>query len=131
MLTDPDILRTALPGCQKFESTGDGNYAITMLVGIGPVKGTYTGKVRLADANPLDSYTLEVEARGTAGFMSGKGRFTLAPSEDDPSQTEVHYTGDAQVGGPVAGVGQRLVKAGAGLIIGQFFRSMDKKVAGE
>lgn len=131
MLTDPAVLRTTLPGCKEFNDAGDGRYDVNMVVGIGPVKGTYTGKVRLADAVPPDSYTLEVDARGAAGFMSGKGHFTLAPVEGDPAQTLVRYTGDAHVGGPVAGVGQRLVKAGAGLIIGQFFRAMDKRAAGE
>ena len=130
MLIDPDVLRQTLPGCKSFEPTGDGNYDVTLSVGIGAVKGTYTGRVRLADAKPPDSYTLEVDARGAAGFIKGKGHFALSPEEGQPGHTRVRYTGDAQVGGPVAGVGQRLLKAGAGLVINQFFKAMDKKVAG-
>jgi carbon monoxide dehydrogenase subunit G len=129
VLTDPDTLRTTLPGCQKFEPLGDGSYDVSLTIGIAAVKGTYTGKVRLADAQPPDAYTLEVEARGSAGFVKGQGHFTLSPVAGDPAQTRVEYTGDAHVGGPVAGVGQRLVKAGAQLIAGQFFKALDKKVA--
>ena len=85
--------------------------------------------MRLADAQPPDSYTLEVEARGSAGFVKGKGHFTLTPVDGNPAQTRVDYTGDAQVGGPVAGVGQRLIKAGAQMVAGQFFKALEKKVA--
>jgi carbon monoxide dehydrogenase subunit G len=102
---------------------------VTLTIGIAAVKGTYTGKVRLADAQPPDTYTLEVEARGSAGFVKGKGHFTLTPVDGNPPQTRVEYTGDAHVGGPVAGVGQRLVKAGAQLVAGQFFKALEKKVA--
>src|SRR4051812_43076270 len=124
VLTDPDTLRATLPGCQKFEPLGDGSCEIVLTIGIAAVKGTYTGKVRLADAQAPDAYTLNVEARGSAGWVRGSGHFTLHPLEGQPEQTRVDYTGDAQVGGPVAGVGQRLVKAGAQMIAGQFFKAL-------
>jgi hypothetical protein len=33
------------------------------------------------------------------------------------------------VGGKIAGVGQRLLHAGANLVIGQFFKALDKEVS--
>lgn len=123
------MLRQTLPGCKLFEPLGDNTYNVSMAIGIGAVKGTYNGKVRLADAVPLDSYTLEVEARGAAGFMEGKGHFILQAADGEPNQTRVDYTGDAHVGGPVAGVGQRLLRAGANLIINQFFKSLEKHLS--
>src|SRR4051794_28335713 len=91
VLTDPATLRETLPGCQRFEPREDGSYDVTMNIGIAAVKGTYTGKVRLADAVPPDSYTLEVEARGSAGFVKGTGHFVLAPVDGQPDQTRVEY----------------------------------------
>ena len=128
VLTDPESLRRTLPGCQKFEQQDDGSYAITMSIGIAAIKGTYTGVVHLLNEQPPDSYTLKVSARGAVGFIDGKGDFVLSPDGDD--KTRLKYTGEAQVGGKIAGVGQRLLQAGANLIIGQFFKALDKEVVG-
>ena len=40
-LNDPETLKGCLPGCDKFESTGDNQYAVTMAVKVGPVSGWY------------------------------------------------------------------------------------------
>jgi carbon monoxide dehydrogenase subunit G len=128
VLTDPETLRRTLPGCQKFELQPDGSYNVTMSIGIAAIKGTYTGHVRLENERPPDSYTLKVGAKGAAGFVDGRGDFSLAPSGADQAQTVLTYTGDAQVGGKIAGVGQRLIKAGAQLIAGQFFKALEKEL---
>jgi len=128
VLTDPETLRRTLPGCQKFEPNPDGSYAVTMTIGIAAIKGTYTGTVHLLDEQPPDSYTLKVAAKGGVGFVDGQGHFTLEPTGDGDAQTLVRYTGTAQVGGKIAGVGQRLLKAGAEMIANQFFKALDKEL---
>ena len=128
VLTDPETLRRTLPGCQKFDPREDGSYDITMSIGIAAIKGTYTGTVRLLNEKPPDSYSLKVSAKGGVGFIDGQGDFVLAPDEKDSEHTKLSYTGQAQVGGKIAGVGQRLLQGGANLVIGQFFRALDKEV---
>jgi carbon monoxide dehydrogenase subunit G len=129
VLTDPETLRRTLPGCQKFEPMSDGGYAITMTVGIAAIKGTYTGSVYMLNERPPEFYTLKVSARGGVGFIDGQGDFTLAPASENNEKTLLTYTGQAQAGGKIAGVGQRLLHAGANLIVGQFFKALDKEVA--
>lgn len=129
VITDPETLRRTLPGCQKFEPQDDGSYNITMSIGIAAIKGTYTGTVRLLNEKPPDSYSLKVSAKGGVGFIDGQGDFVLSPADDNSDHTKVSYTGQAQVGGKIAGVGQRLLQGGANLVIGQFFRALDKEVA--
>ena len=128
VLTDPDTLRRSLPGCQKFEPTPDGGYEISLSIGIAAIKGTYTGTVRMLNERPPEFYTLKMSAKGGAGFVEGHGDFTLAPGGETGQETLLTYTGQAQVGGKIAGVGQRLLQAGANLVIGQFFRALDKEV---
>ena len=128
VLTDPETLRRTLPGCQRFEAQPDGSYQVTMTIGIAAIKGTYTGTVHLLDEQPPDSYTLKVAAKGGVGFVDGQGHFTLTPSEGGDGQTLVRYTGAAQIGGKIAGVGQRLLKAGAEMIANQFFKALDKEL---
>jgi carbon monoxide dehydrogenase subunit G len=128
VLTDPESLRRNLPGCQKFEPQGDGAFDVVLSIGIASIKGTYTGTVHLLNEKPPDSYTLAMSARGGVGFVEGEGHFNLSPADGNAEKTLLNYTGTAQVGGKIAGVGQRLLNAGANLVIGQFFRAMEKEV---
>ena len=131
VLIDPDTLRRTLPGCQKFERQDDGSYQVTLSIGIASIKGTYNGTVHLLNERPPDSYSLKMAARGGVGFVDGQGDFVLTPDSDNAEKTLLKYTGHAQVGGKIAGVGQRLLNAGANLVIGQFFKALEKEVANQ
>ena len=126
MLTDPDTLKRTLPDCQKFDKQDDGSYSVTMNIGIAAIKGTYSGKVQMLNEKPPESYTLKMSARGGVGFVDGEGHFILAP--EGSNATLLRYTGKANVGGKIAGVGQRVLHAGANMVIGQFFKALDKEV---
>lgn len=128
VLTDPDTLHSCLPGCQKFEPQPDGSYLITMTIGIAAIKGTYTGKVQMLNEQQPDSYTLKMSAKGGVGFVDGQGDFVLSRADGKAEQTLLSYTGQAQVGGKIAGVGQRVLHAGANLVINQFFKALEKEV---
>src|SRR2546427_341036 len=49
---DPKQLKKAIPGCEKLEAIGPDEYKATMKVGVGGVKGTFEGKVKLTDKQP-------------------------------------------------------------------------------
>jgi carbon monoxide dehydrogenase subunit G len=68
---------------------------------------------------------MKVEGKGTGGFLKGEGVLSLTESAGN---TTINYSGDAQVGGPIAGIGQRLVQAAAKQIIQQFFQSLTKAI---
>ena len=53
--------------------------------------------------------------------MKGEGLLNLAPQGE---ATEVKYDGDVQVGGTIAGVGQRLLDTTAKMIIKKFFEKL-------
>jgi carbon monoxide dehydrogenase subunit G len=118
LLQDPDILARCMPGCDHLARIGADEYEMKMKMVISSVKGLFDGKVRLADQSPPDSFRLIVEGSGKVGFLKGEGLLTLAPVE---TSTEVKYEGEVQVGGMIAGVGQRLLDATAKLVIKKFF----------
>lgn len=128
VITDPATLRKCLPGCEEFELQENGSYKVTMTLGIGAIKGTYTGMVHMLNERPYDSYELKVSAKGGVGFMDGRGKFNLAPSEKESEKTVVTYAGEATAGGKIAGLGQRVIKAAAQFVAGQFFKALDKEV---
>ena len=124
-LNNPDVLRQCLPGCEKFDEVAPGRYETIMKAGVAGIRGTFTGTVTLSDANPPDSYTLTVDGTFSGGFVKGVGKMTLSPEGDD--KTKLVYSGDGQVGGPLASVGQRLMMPAARMLINQFFKCMDGK----
>jgi len=120
------VLARCLPGCEKLEPEGPDSYAAVMRVGIAAVKGTYSGRVEVAEREPPERYRLKVEASGTAGFVNMDGVLAFVADGD---ATEVRYDFDVQVGGPVAAVGQRVLGGIARLLVGQFFQAMEREVA--
>ena len=124
---DPERLRQAIPGCEKLEAVGPDEYKATMKVGVAAIKGTFEGKVRLADKQPPESYRLLVEGNGAPGFLRGDTVITLADSDGG---TRVSYSADVQVGGLIAGVGQRMLGGISKMMADQFFTRMGELLTG-
>jgi carbon monoxide dehydrogenase subunit G len=108
------------------EATGPDQYRVTLTVGIAAVKGKYAGSVTLSEKEPPQRFKMQVEGKGTGGFMQGAGLLELS---EDPAGTKVTYQGDVQVGGPIASVGQRLLDGAAKMIVGQFFTAANRQLA--
>jgi carbon monoxide dehydrogenase subunit G len=120
---DPEMLRRAIPGCEKLEAVGNDEYKATLKVGIAAVKGTFEGKVRLTDKKPPESYVQSFEGSGAPGFVRGQTLITLA---DIDGGTRVSYSADVQIGGLIAGVGQRLLGGVSKMMADQFFTKMSE-----
>ncbi len=124
---DPGRLRESIPGCEKLEAIGEDEYRATMKVGVAAIKGTFEGKVRLLDKQPPDSYRMQVEGTGAPGFLRGDAVMTLADTGN--GGTRISYTADVQVGGLIAGVGQRMLGGIAKMMADQFFTRMTDLLA--
>jgi carbon monoxide dehydrogenase subunit G len=127
LLQDPVVLAKCMPGTDHLEKVGDDEYAMKMKMAIASIGGLFTGKVRLAEQHPPDSFKLIVEGNGKIGFVRGQGLLNLVPQGQS---TEVQYDGDVQVGGTIAGVGQRLLDTTAKLIIKKFFEKLAEAAGG-
>jgi uncharacterized protein len=123
---DPETLRKAIPGCEKLEMIGPDEYKATLKIGVAAVKGTFEGKVRLSDKKPSDSYRLAAEGTGGPGFVRADTLISLA---DIDGGTRVSYTADVQVGGLIAGVGQRMLGGVSKMMADQFFNRMSEQLS--
>jgi carbon monoxide dehydrogenase subunit G len=118
---DPDTLAKALPGCEKLEAIGDNEYKATMKVGVGAIKGTFEGKVKLSNLEAPHRYRMAVEGSGGPGFVRGDAGMQLS---DVDGGTRVSYDADVQVGGLIASVGQRMLGGVTKMMLDQFFNRM-------
>jgi carbon monoxide dehydrogenase subunit G len=123
---DPETLRKAIPGCEKLEMVGPDEYKATLKIGVAAVKGTFEGKVRLSDKKASDSYRLSAEGSGGPGFVRAD---TLISLSDIEGGTRVSYSADVQVGGLIAGVGQRMLGGVSKMMADQFFNRMSEQLS--
>ncbi len=124
LLLDPTALEAALPGVERFEETGPDSYSLTMRVGIASVRGTYEGRVQVTERSPLDSYRLQIDGSGKPG--GAKADAVLELVED--GGTTVRYRADVHARGTIARLGGRLLAGVARLLVGQFFKSIERQV---
>lgn len=124
---NPEQLRQAIPGCEKLEAIGPDEFRATMKVGVAAVKGTFEGKVKLTEKAPPNSYRMAVEGSGSPGFVRGDTVITLT---DIDGGTRVAYSADVQVGGLIAGVGQRMLGGVSKMLADQFFGRMSQLLNG-
>ena len=151
-LNDPETLKKCIPGCDKFELTGDNQYSVGLALKIGPVSAKFSGKVVLSDIVAPDGYKLTFEGQGgVAGFAKGSSSVTLkpvagaaeaavadaapadgaTPAADPapaPAGCELDYTVQAQVGGKIAQLGQRLIDGAAKSTADDFFKRFEAEM---
>lgn len=128
-LNDPETLKACLAGCDRFEPQGDDQYAVGMAVKVGPVSAKFSGKVTLSDITPPERYRIAFEGQGgVAGFGKGEADVTLTPEPDDAAgqpRCLLSYSVQAQVGGKIAQLGQRLIDGAARNMADDFFARFD------
>lgn len=127
-LLDPDTLQACLPGAQELTRVGEDAYEATMKIGIGMIRGTFSGKVQISDKQEPSSYRMLVEGKGPQGQVSGEGLLELI---EDGDGTLVKWAGDANVRGTLARIGSRVIQPAASTIVGQFFKCLESKAASE
>ncbi|MDR7482996.1 MAG: carbon monoxide dehydrogenase subunit G [Armatimonadota bacterium] len=124
-LNDPDVLTRTTPGLKALRPAGPNEYAATIELAVGPVKGSYDGRVRITDQVEPEKMTLVVEGSGRTGTIKATGALTLQAQGD---QTLVTYVGDAQVTGVLMSVGHRLFGGVAKQLAGEFFKALEREV---
>jgi carbon monoxide dehydrogenase subunit G len=127
-LNDPEILKRCVPGCEQLDRIGDNEFQAVATVKVGPVKARWKGKIKLSDFDPPTSYRISGEGEGgVAGFAKGGAVVSLA---DKDGGTLLSYNVEAQIGGKLAQLGQRLINSAAKKTADDFFERF-KVVAAE
>ena len=116
-ILDPEVLSRTLPGCEDMAPVGDNQFRGKLKMKVGPVQGVFEGGVELLDLDPPNGYRLKMDGKGAPGFVNGNGSIRLEDTED--GGTLLHYEIDAQVGGRIAAVGQRLLDSSAKVLTRQ------------
>ena len=128
LLMDTDAIGRCLPGCRGLKPVGPDRYEVELGVTVAAVAGSFKGTVALEDKVPPNSYTLVVEGSGRQGFIKGRARVTLVPEAD---VTRIQIAAQADVGGMIARVGQRLLEGVGRTMMDRFYACLSKQVDGQ
>jgi uncharacterized protein len=119
-LNDPAVLKACIPGCEELNVIGENQFEAVAVNKIGPVKAKFKGKVQLTDLDPPNGYKISGQGDGgVAGFAKGGASVQLSDRED--GGTLLKYDVDAQIGGKLAQLGQRLINGAAKKMADDFF----------
>ena len=123
-LFDPVVLAAVMPGCEKLELV-EGQFVGDLNIKVGPVQGKFSGKVELKDVDQPKTYTMVIDGRGASGFVKATAGVKL---EAEGAHTRMRYDADAQIGGKIASVGQRLLEASARAISKQSLEGLHENI---
>ena len=125
-LNNPEILKKAIPGCEKFIKKSNTEFTATAKNKIGPFNASFTGEIELKDINAPNSYKISGSGNSPVGFASGEADVKL---EDINGETNLIYTVEANVGGKIAQVGSRLIDMTAKKMADVFFGNFSVLIA--
>ncbi len=128
LLMDTDTVASCLPGCRGLRPLGDDRFEAELAVAVAAISGSFSGTITLRDKVPPESYRLLVEGTGRPGFVKGEARVRLVPQGET---TSVQIAAEADVGGMIARVGQRLLEGVARMTMDRFYGCLQKHVAKE
>jgi 2-furoyl-CoA dehydrogenase large subunit len=125
-LLNPRELAVIIPGCRDLTQNGPDRYSAEVVIGVAGIRGTYRAQIDLRDKVERTSLRLVGKAFGPLGFGSGSGFVSLRPEAGDRTRLEYRY--EAEIGGKVAAVGQRMLGSVIRYLIGQFFHSLERRM---
>jgi uncharacterized protein len=123
---DPEVLKACIPCCEELEKTDEQNFRAVAKMKVGPVSARFRGKVTLSDLDPPNGYKISGEGEGgIAGFAKGGATVGLAEKNGG---TLLSYNVEAQIGGKLAQLGQRLISGAAKKLADEFFSNFAKAI---
>jgi uncharacterized protein len=127
-LNDVNVLRQCIPGCESLEKVSDTDMTARVKLQVGPVRATFSGKVKLSDLDPPSGYRISGEGQGgVAGYAKGGAVVRLL---EDGAGTVLKYDAKADVGGKLAQLGGRLIDSTSKKLAGEFFQKFGAIVGG-
>jgi carbon monoxide dehydrogenase subunit G len=125
-LNDPAVLTRCIPGCKAMTEIAPDAYKVEMQLRVAAVGGSFEGEISLSDKAAPKACSIKVSGAGTLGHGNGGARFEIAPEGADASR--LTFQGNGEIGGLVAGVGQRILSSVSKHLVGRFFVALRKEL---
>lgn len=127
-LHDEETLKATIPGCQELRQTAPNAFEGSASVGIGVIKGLYSGTVELVKEEPYSYAEINIDTTSGHAEIRGNGKVHLEKSDGG---TMVRYEGEARISGMLAAVGQRLLPSATRSLTQSFLKNVEEVLTQE
>jgi uncharacterized protein len=126
-VTDPAKVGQCLPEVREVHVQDATHFDAVVRVAVGPVRGKFKFKCELQPDATARRLNIKVSGGGFGSVVD-----TIAGAEivaSGPSETTLNWSGEAEMRGPVAAVGGRVLDAQAQKLIGQTFANVRQQLS--
>jgi uncharacterized protein len=120
-VTDPDRIAHCLPDLIEATVVDPTHFHATVKVGVGPVRGKFTFKFELQPDAPAHRIGIKASGGGFGSVVDLVAGADVVPAGD---ATSLNWKGAAEMRGPVAAVGGRVLDGQARKLIEQTFATV-------
>lgn len=129
-MLDLEKIAPCLPGAAIQEELGDGEYAGTMKVEIGPITVSYKGTIKFEETDETDHRAV-LQATGREARGQGTASATIISTlQEDGGGTRVNVETDLMLTGRVAQFGRGLAQDVATKMLDQFAACLEQEISG-
>ncbi len=127
-INDPAKIATCLPDVQSTTIRDAHSFDATVGVALGPVRGKFTFKIALQPASDGNHMDMKVSGGGLGSVVDLIAGADLVSNGD--ASTTLNWKGTADIRGPAATVGGRVLDAQAHRVISTTFENVKKSLSG-
>ena len=125
-LMDIDVLAKITPGVSKLEVIEVDKYRTVSEIKIGPVKGSFKGKLEVVDKIEPDSFAIVMDQLSKIGNAHVKVDMQIKNNGAEASA--LNFDGKAKLSGVIARTGQRVLSGVANTITKEVFASLEEHI---
>ena len=126
IIMDKEKLAAITPGISRLEEVEDGTYKAIADISIGPVKGQFTGDLKMVDKQAPSAVTMKVKQKSKIG--NADVTVHLLIEEITPTESTLSFKGLAKMSGVLARMGQRVMTGVAQTITKQLFANIRQEI---
>lgn len=124
-ILDRHVLEEVTPGVTELKEIAPNNYEAKSDIKLGPVRGSFKGKLLVHDISDENSFVLTISQKSSVGDANADIAVRLS---SDGDRTNVAYDGEAKLSGVLGRLGQRVLGGVVNSLAKQFFIEFEKKM---
>lgn len=131
LLIDPTSLARCMPGVQDVRQVDERTFEGTILASVGPIDGSFSFRSVLATAEFPDDLVVAVEGLDSVTKSRLEMEVRAGLTEPARGATNLAYRADVRIKGRLAILGEMVLRATAGMMIGEVTKCLRSQLEGD
>lgn len=127
-ITQPLTLARCVPGVRDIDQVDDRTFEGRIVAAVGPIEGDFTFTSTMTETSFPDRLVVLLEGTDSVTKSRLQGEVLASVASPSAGRTQLTYTATISVKGRIAILGEMVLRATAGVIIGQVTRCLRASV---